>query len=56
VLSRVQGTFGVELALRVLFDSPTVASLAEAIVQKSLEQADAGLLATLLAELEGEPA
>ncbi|MEA2603268.1 MAG: hypothetical protein QOF89_4260 [Acidobacteriota bacterium] len=56
VLSRVQGTFGVELALRVLFDSPTVAGLAEAIVQKSLEQADAGLLAKLLAELEGEPA
>ncbi len=56
VLSRVQGTFGVELALRVLFDSPTVAGLAEAIVQKSLEQADADLLAKLLAELEGEPA
>jgi acyl carrier protein len=56
VLSRVQGTFGVELALRVLFDSPTVAGLAEAIVQKSLEQADTDLLAKLLAELEGEPA
>jgi hypothetical protein len=56
VLSRVQATFGAELALRVLFDSPTVAGLAEAIVQKTLEQADSDLLARLLAELEGEPA
>jgi len=52
VLSRVQGTFGVELALRVLFDNPTVAGLAEAIVQKSLAHADADLLAKLLAEIE----
>ena len=56
VLSRVQGAFGVELALRVMFDSPTIAGLAEAIIQKSLERADADLLARLLAELEGEPA
>ena len=56
VLSRVEKTFGIELALRVLFESPTLASLAEAIVQKGLERADADLLAKLLAELEGEPA
>ncbi len=53
VLSRVQKAFGVELPLRVIFDSPTVAGLAEAIVQKSLERADTDLLARLLAELEG---
>jgi len=45
--------FGVDLPLRAIFDTPTVASLAEAIVQKELEQADADLLAKLLSELEG---
>jgi acyl-coenzyme A synthetase/AMP-(fatty) acid ligase/acyl carrier protein len=52
VLSRVQETFGVELPLRSMFNSPTVAGLAEAIVQKGLEKADAELLERLLAELE----
>ncbi|HWN42369.1 MAG TPA: amino acid adenylation domain-containing protein [Thermoanaerobaculia bacterium] len=56
VLSRVEKAFGIELALRVLFESPTLASLAEAIVQKGFERADNDLLAKLLAELEGEPA
>jgi acyl carrier protein len=52
VLSRVQETFGVELPLRSMFNSPTVAGLAEAVVQKGLERADEELLARLLAELE----
>ncbi|HEX6862132.1 MAG TPA: amino acid adenylation domain-containing protein, partial [Thermoanaerobaculia bacterium] len=56
VLSRVQEAFGVELPLRAMFDSPTVAGLAEAIIQKELTRADDDLLAKLLAELEGEPA
>jgi acyl carrier protein len=53
VLSRVQKAFGIDLALRVIFDTPTIAGLAEAIVQKSLERADTDLLAKLLSELEG---
>ncbi|MEA2563045.1 MAG: hypothetical protein QOH06_4549 [Acidobacteriota bacterium] len=55
VLSRMKKAFGVDLPLRTLFDSPTVAGLAEAIIQKELEQADDALLARLLSELEGEP-
>jgi amino acid adenylation domain-containing protein len=56
VLTRVQETFGVELLLRAMFENPTVAALAEVVIQKELERADADLLAKLLAELEGGPA
>ncbi len=52
VLSRIQEAFGVELPLRALFDRPTVAGLAEAIIQQELERADADALTKLLAELE----
>ncbi len=54
VLARVQETFAVELPLREMFESPTLAGLAERIVQKELERADSDLLAKLLAELEGQ--
>jgi amino acid adenylation domain-containing protein len=53
VLSRIQESFGVELPLRSMFDHPTVAGLAEEVLQKGLERADADMLARLLAELEG---
>ena len=53
VLSRVQGAFGVELPLRAMFDSPTIAGLAEGIIQTELAQANQDLLARLLRELEG---
>ena len=52
VLSRMREAFRVELPLRVIFDGPTVAEIAEVITQKELERADAELLAKLLAELE----
>jgi len=56
VLSRMRDAFAIELPLRVIFDSPTVAGLAEAIIQKELARADDDLLARLLREMEGLPA
>ena len=51
VLSRMRVAFAMDLPLRAIFVSPTVAGLAEAIIQKELERADADLLAKLLSEL-----
>ena len=56
VLSRTRAAFGLELPLRAIFDTPTVAGLADAIIQKEAARADDDLLAKLLRELEGEPA
>jgi amino acid adenylation domain-containing protein len=53
VLSRMRDAFAIELPLRAIFDSPTVAGLAEAILQKELARADDDLLAKLLREMEG---
>jgi amino acid adenylation domain-containing protein len=56
VLSRMRDAFAIELPLRAIFDGPTVAGLAEAIIQKELARADDDLLARLLREMEGLPA
>jgi amino acid adenylation domain-containing protein len=52
VLSRMRQAFGFEMPLRAIFEHPTVAGLAEAIIQRELERADGELLARLLSEME----
>ncbi|MEU9332331.1 amino acid adenylation domain-containing protein [Streptomyces sp. NPDC048290] len=52
LVSRIRETFRIELALREVFESPTVESLAQLIVRSQAGQADAAALEALLSELE----
>jgi amino acid adenylation domain-containing protein len=55
VTSRIHNALSVELPMRQMFEAPTIAALAEIIVDKQLEQADNDLLAQLLTDLEQLP-
>jgi amino acid adenylation domain-containing protein len=52
MISQIGSTFKVEMPLQVLFEAPTVASVAAAIVQKQAEEGDSETLARILSELE----
>jgi amino acid adenylation domain-containing protein len=51
VVTRLCDAFDIELPLRCLFESPTVAGLSVAVVQRCAAQSDEGLLAQALGEL-----
>jgi acyl carrier protein len=55
VVSRVREAFGVDVSIRGLFETPTVAGVAMAVLQAQAAQVDTGRLEDLLAELEGAP-
>ncbi|NJO94018.1 MAG: amino acid adenylation domain-containing protein [Hydrococcus sp. RM1_1_31] len=52
VVSRLRDTFDVEIPLRSIFESPTIAELAIAIVQSQIEQMDSEEKAKFLAQMK----
>jgi amino acid adenylation domain-containing protein len=52
IVARIRETFQITLPLRALYQAPTVAELAVAVVQRQAEQTDAALLERLLADVE----
>jgi acyl carrier protein len=54
VISRVRNAFGVDVPLRSLFESPTIADLAVLVEQALAEQVDETELSQWLAEIEAD--
>jgi len=52
VMSRIRSAFSIDLPLRHMFESPTVAEMADVITQSQWKQASEAELAQLLGEVE----
>ncbi len=52
LISRIQEIFSVDLPLASLFEQPTIANLAELILQKQIEETDSEFLLEILAEVQ----
>jgi Phosphopantetheine attachment site len=52
VIAELLDRFGVEVPLRALFEKPTVAGLAQAVVEIGIEQADDSEIEEMLADYE----
>ena len=53
LITRVQKAFGGEIALRSLFEAPSVAGFAELLLRQRMDSVDADALAGMLDQLEG---
>ena len=56
LISRARDAFQTALTLKSFFEKPTIAEMAEAILEKMVGEKDADMVNRLLAELEAEPA
>jgi amino acid adenylation domain-containing protein len=53
LVARMQKAIGGDIALRMLFEAPTIAEFAELLLSKRMQSVDADALASMLQELEG---
>jgi amino acid adenylation domain-containing protein len=53
LVARMQKAIGRDIALRMLFEAPTIAEFAELLLRKRMQNVDADALASMLQELEG---
>ncbi|MBW4672725.1 MAG: amino acid adenylation domain-containing protein [Desmonostoc geniculatum HA4340-LM1] len=53
VISRLRETFSIEFPLRYLFENPTIAELAQKVINQQIEQVENDALAQILGEIDG---